>query len=62
VDTAARGLTVESHLLDFDRSVTRGTLALRFLGRLRDEQKFPSLDALREQIHADIARARSYTV
>lgn len=53
-------LTVETHLLDFNRSVTSGPLEVRFLSRLRDEQKFPSLDALRQQILGDIAQARDY--
>lgn len=51
-------LSVETHLLDFNREVTAGLLEVRFLARLREEKKFPSLDALREQILADIARAR----
>lgn len=53
-------LTVETHLLDFNRQITGGSLEIRFLSRLRDEQKFPSLNALREQILRDIAQARQY--
>lgn len=55
-------LSVETHLLDFDRTVTSGSLEIRFLSRLRDEQKFPSLEALREQILRDIAAARSSAI
>ena len=33
-------------------------MEVRFLARLRDEQKFPSLEALREQVLKDIETAR----
>jgi len=33
---------------------------LHFLDRLRDEIKFPSVDALREQIGRDVAKAKRY--
>jgi len=52
-------LCVETHLLEFQRMLTSGTMEVRFLQRLRDEQKFPSLAALREQIHKDVAAARA---
>ena len=51
-------LRVEAHLLDFEGDLYGRDLSLTFVGRLRDEQKFPSLDALREQIALDIGRAR----
>lgn len=54
------GLTVESHLLDYSGEHRRGSLAVQFLKRLRDEQKFPSVEALRAQISRDIETARSY--
>jgi riboflavin kinase/FMN adenylyltransferase len=50
--------TVEAHLLDFDRDLYEQEVRLSFIGRIRDEQKFPSLDALVSQIHADIAQTR----
>jgi riboflavin kinase / FMN adenylyltransferase len=52
--------TVESHLLDFDEDRTSGPMEVRFLARLRDEQKFSSPQALREQVLRDIDRARQY--
>jgi riboflavin kinase/FMN adenylyltransferase len=33
---------------------------IHFLQRLRDEIKFPSVDALREQIGRDVTQARRY--
>jgi riboflavin kinase/FMN adenylyltransferase len=58
----ADSFAVESHLLDF-RPIALGEdtpLRLTFLRRLRDEQRFPSAEALRDQIVRDIARARRY--
>lgn len=51
-------LVVEAHLLDFDGDLYGQTLALDFIARLRDERAFPSVKALVEQIHKDIAQAR----
>ncbi len=53
-------LAIESHLLDFSGNVTSGEMEVRFLKRLRDEQRFPSPEALREQVLNDIENARRY--
>ena len=53
-------MTVETHLLDFDRMLYGETIRVRFLHRLRDEERFPSLDDLRAQIARDTDRARRY--
>ena len=53
-------LLVETHLLDFDRSLYGETIRVRFLRRLRGERKFPSLDDLRAQIAHDVGRATQY--
>ena len=45
--------TVETHILDFDEDIYGLPLGIRFVRRLRDERKFPSLDALREQLEID---------
>jgi len=50
---------VEAYLLDFDRSIYGEMLDLDFIARLRDEAKFPSLDALVEQMHRDVAKTRA---
>ncbi len=52
------GLTVETHLLDFDGNIYGRALRLEFMHRIRPEMKFSGLDALKEQIQADVARAR----
>ena len=49
---------VEAHLLDFDRDLYNQRLSLAFVARLREEQRFPGVAALVEQIHRDIGRAR----
>ena len=53
-------LTIESHLFDFSREVTAGPIEVRFCARLRDEQKFPSIDALRAQVDRDLLRTQKF--
>ncbi len=50
--------TLEVHLFDFDRSIYRAHLRVEFLHKLRDEARFPSLEALIAQIDRDAAQAR----
>lgn len=59
-DPAKRKLLVESHLLDFSETVTRGHLEVHFRERLRPEKKFPSPRALRTQIARDVERTRQF--
>jgi len=53
---------IETHLLNFHPiELTPDTeVEICFLQRLRDEIKFPSVDALREQIARDVKKARRY--
>ncbi len=53
---------IETHLLNFHPlELTPETeVEICFLDRLRDEIKFPSVEALREQIAHDVKRARRY--
>jgi riboflavin kinase / FMN adenylyltransferase len=53
---------VETHLLNFHAvELTPETeVEICFLDRLRDEIKFPSVEALREQIARDVKKARRY--
>jgi riboflavin kinase/FMN adenylyltransferase len=50
---------LEVHLFDFDGSLYGRYLDVDFVARLRDEQKFESLDALVAQMHLDAAAARA---
>ncbi|RME81624.1 MAG: bifunctional riboflavin kinase/FAD synthetase [Caldilineae bacterium] len=49
--------TVEVHVIDFDGDLYGRSLQLGFVARLRDEMKFPSLEALKAQIGRDRDRA-----
>lgn len=51
-------LLVEAHLLDFSGDLYGRRLRLAFLRRLREERKFPDVEALRRQIALDVAAAR----
>ncbi|HET6381600.1 MAG TPA: riboflavin biosynthesis protein RibF [candidate division Zixibacteria bacterium] len=51
---------VEAHLLDFDGDLYGAHLALDLLARLRDEQRFDSVDALVGQMHRDEVAARAF--
>ena len=53
-----RTSNVEAHLLDFDRDVYGQELKLEFVQYLRAELKFDSVEALLEQIDADIVQTR----
>lgn len=45
--------TIEVHFLDFDQDLYDQTIPVSILKRLRNEQKFPSLDALKTQLLSD---------
>ena len=45
--------TIEVHLLDFDRNIYRERIRIRFVEKLRDEQKFSDVEALRQQLVRD---------
>ena len=53
---------IETHLLNFHPiELTPETeVEIHFMQRVRDEIKFPSVDALREQIARDVKKARRY--
>ena len=50
--------TIEAHLLDYHGDLYGHRLTLRFVDRLRDEQPFPSADALKSQMQQDAEQAR----
>ena len=51
---------LEVHLFDFQRDIYGEHVQVYFLKKLRDEQKFASLEKLIEQIHFDSAQAKDY--
>ncbi len=58
----ADSFAIESHLLNFHPITLNADteIELHFLRRIRAEQKFPSVEALRSQIAKDVHRARRY--
>lgn len=52
--------TLEVHLLDFSGDLYGHHVRVRFLKKLRDEEKFPDLESLTRQIALDEAAARAY--
>ncbi len=50
--------TIEVHLLDFEGDLYGERIELDFLARLRPEQRFDGIEALKAQIGRDIAEAR----
>ncbi|HJO08786.1 MAG TPA: bifunctional riboflavin kinase/FAD synthetase [Verrucomicrobiota bacterium] len=55
----ASALQVEVHLLDFNADLYGQTIEIEPIERLRDEQRFASIDELAAQISSDIAHART---
>lgn len=51
---------LEVHLFDFDRDIYGAHISVRFVHKLRNEQRFPNFDALKAQIAADAAAARVF--
>ncbi len=51
---------LEVHLFDFDRDIYGAHLSVRFVHKLRNEQRFPNLDALKAQIALDAVAARAF--
>ena len=48
--------SIEVHVLNFEGTLYGKRLNMRIQHRLRNEQKFPSLDALKDQLHLDRER------
>ena len=52
--------TIEIHLLDFKDNLYGDKVQIKVLKRLRDEQKFDSIDSLTKQIQKDEKIARTW--
>lgn len=53
---------VEAYILDFEGDLYGATVGIEFVARLRGMEKFASVDALVEQMHADVERTRDLIV
>lgn len=51
-------VSIETHLLDVDVDLYGRELRVELVVRIREERRFPSVDALTAQIRVDVARAR----
>ena len=51
---------LEVFVFDFDQAIYGQRIGVEFLHKLRDEERYADLDALKRQIHADVAQARDY--
>ena len=49
---------LEVHIFDFQQDIYGRLLHVDFIAKLRDEEKFPDLESLRQQMNADAAQAR----
>jgi riboflavin kinase/FMN adenylyltransferase len=56
--TVQGGFSVEAHLLEFSGDLYGAALRVELVARVRDEQRFASIDELKAQITRDIATAR----
>ena len=52
--------TIEAHILDFDDDIYGRRAEVEYLSFLRPERRFPSLDALKQQLKADLESTRTY--
>ncbi len=50
---------LEVHIFDFDRDIYGAHIQVEFVAKLRDEEKFPDLDSLAEQMFRDAVAARA---
>jgi len=46
-------VTIEAHLFDFNEDIYGEPISIHFLDRIRDEMRFPSLGALKDQLQKD---------
>lgn len=56
---AGRERRIEAFALDFEGDLYGEHVAIDFVSRLRDTQRFASVDALLEQMHQDVAQVRT---
>jgi riboflavin kinase/FMN adenylyltransferase len=50
--------SLEAHLFDYGGDLYGRELEVEFVGRLRDEATFASMDAMVQQMHRDAQQAR----
>ena len=58
--SAENPLTIESHLLDFDRDIYGEKIRVSFVRRIREQRHFPNLDALKAQLKEDLLTVEKF--
>ena len=53
-------MTVEGFILDFDGDLYGRTVRMEFYKRLREERRFPNLEALTEEVQRNAAQTREF--
>ncbi len=51
-------VTIEVHIFDFNQEIYGDIIEISMIEFLRSEQKFPNIDILKQQIHADSLKAK----
>ncbi|MDX2127560.1 MAG: bifunctional riboflavin kinase/FAD synthetase [Chloroherpetonaceae bacterium] len=59
--TSVSELRVEAHMIGYEGDLYGKELSFNLLERIRDEQKFPTIDALKDQIQKDIKAILEYS-
>jgi sensor histidine kinase YesM len=54
------GLSIETHILDYNGDLYGSDILIEFVDRIRDEMHFSSLELLKEQITKDIEYTKNY--
>ncbi len=55
---SGRGVLIETYIIDHDEDLYGHTLRVAFVERLRGERRFPTIEELIAQMHADVEQAR----
>jgi hypothetical protein len=50
-------VTIEAHIFDYDEDIYGQSVSIHFIGRIRDEMRFSSLDILKSQLQTDKEKA-----
>ena len=53
-------MSLEVHILDFNQDIYGQQLEVKMLKKIRNEQRFASPDALKQQIGQDVIKAQHY--
>ena len=58
--SAENPLTIESHLLDFDRDIYGEKIRVSFVRRIREQKQFPNLEDLKAQLKTDLITVEQF--